>query len=171
MKRITKYNLVNLILLITYIAIIIVQSATNVFLMDTRFFWFMAFCCFVGVSLIFKFLIFKSDSSLWFGATLISVAITICLFYYYNLKYEQFYASFLISPIIGSLFVGLIFKDVLQLKMIIYILCFMVPLYLLNFSIINWYVCVIIIVTLIIMCVFLLNFLPKILFKLKNRKS
>lgn len=171
MKRITKYNIINIVVTLTYIAIMIVQSATKVFLINIKIFWFMAFLLAIGISLLFKFLIFKSDSSLWFGITLLLCGVTICVFVYLNLKFQDYFALFLISPIIGSLFVGLIFKDALQLKVIIYLICFMVPLILFNLKILNLIYCAIAILVSFVICVILFNFLPQVAYKLKNKKN
>ena len=77
----------------------------------------------------------------------------------------------MISPIIGSLFVGLIFKDALQLKVIIYLICFMVPLILFNLKILNLIYCAIAILVSFVICVILFNFLPQVAYKLKNKKN
>lgn len=121
MKKITKFNILNVILIILYIVIIFLDVFIDITSMPNNVFWFILFLLIYGCSALSKSILFKSDSSLWLGMTMVSVAITYIIIYYLGLKLGTFYPMFLISPIIGSLFVGLIFKDVLQLKVILYI--------------------------------------------------
>lgn len=121
MKKITKFNILNTVLIILYIVIIFLDVFIDITNIPNNVFWFILFLFMYGCSILSKSIRFKSDSSLWLGITMISVAITYIIIHYLGLKLEIFYPMFLISPIIGSLFVGLIFKDVLQLKVILYI--------------------------------------------------
>lgn len=123
MRRITKQRIINIVLIMTSTILYVwnlLYRYTDIFL-----FGVMLIFATVGVARMYRYIIFKSDSSLWLGITFVSVAITYIIMVFLRINLDTFYPLFLISPIIGSIFVGLIFKDVLQLKVILYITNYM----------------------------------------------
>lgn len=162
MKRITKLNILNLILIIVGVALIILQFKINFVPISKTYFCFALFLILTGVSLFYKFILFKSDSSLWLSIVLLGSGINIGLLNVFNLDYLKFSVTFLISPIIASLFVGHIFKDVLQLKVVGYLIVIAVTLYLFSFNIVKWYFGIIIFIVGELFLVIIFRYLPKI---------
>lgn len=170
MKRITKFNIVNIVLILTYTILVVLNVYSNFLFMNSKLFWFMAFLCLIGISLLFKFLIFKSDSSLWMSLTILLCAVVLNLIYYLKLDITKYYVTFLLSPIIASLFVGLIFKDVLQLKIATYILTVLIPLALFSFKIFSGIICILIFFIILVLVLFILNIFPRILYKINSKE-
>ena len=169
MKRITKLNLLNLILFTLSCVLNIIQLKTNLFIVGRTQFCFVMFLIFVGISLFYKFILFKSDSSLWLSITLVGFGVNMYLFGILNLNYKVLATTFLISPIIASLFVGHIFKDVLQLKVVVYLIIMALSIYLFSFKIVEWYYGLIIFVLAEILVVILFRYLPKIFNSIRGR--
>ena len=163
MKRITKLNILNLILIIIGVVLIILQLKINLIYIDKIYFCFAVFLILIGVSLFYKFMLFNSDSSLWLSINLIGVGINIFSLNALNLDYLKFGVTFLISPIIASLFVGHIFKDVLQLKVVGYLIVMAITLYLFGFNIVKWYFSIIIFIVGELFLAIMFKYLPKIL--------
>lgn len=170
MRRITKCKIVNIVLIISYIVILAVELAFDVFLIPNNIFWFILLILSFGVSELFKFIIFKSDSCLWLSITLLLLAITYISMLYANINIGKYYPLFLISPIIGSLFVGLIFKDVLQLKVILYIVNSLIISFLFSFNVIKiWQFVLILVLTNLLITTFF-TVLPNIVFNMVSKE-
>jgi hypothetical protein len=78
---------------------------------------------------------------------------------------RDYFAVFLISPIIGSVFVGLIFKDVLQLKVILYLVNCMIFSILFGLDIIPLWQMFLFSISGGIILTVLINILPRILYR------
>ena len=119
MRRIKRQRIINIVLIIVAMALYITN--TMYIHIDNYVFGVMLIFMVLGISKIYRHIIFKSDSSLWLGITFVSVATTYIILIFLHVNIRDYFAIFLISPIIASVFIGLIFKDVLQLKVILYI--------------------------------------------------
>ncbi len=168
MKRITKLNLLNLILLIVGVILNILQLKFHLIPISKTYFCFTSFLIFAGISLFYKYMLFKSDSSLWLSIVLIGFGINVYVLNLLNLHYIKYCVTFLISPIIASLFVGHIFKDVLQLKVVGFLIVTALSLYLFCFEIVEWYFSLIIFIVGELFLVGIFKYLPKFL---KNNKG
>lgn len=71
MKKLTLYNIVNIIFLAGFITLLCVQRYLPFTDLEMKDFWFPVLCMTIGISLIIKAIIFKSDSSTWFGSILV----------------------------------------------------------------------------------------------------
>ena len=134
MKRLTIYNIINLILVLSFVLIVVIQSNTNFLKVQLSNLWFPLLCVVVGFSLIFKAIIFKSDSSTWFGLILFLNGVVLLVSLYYNITYYLLWPSLITIVAISSLVVAILFKDWLQYKIFIFLIVVNIPLYLYVFK-------------------------------------
>ena len=170
MRKIVKFRIVNILLILTCIGVLILESVLGVFLIANNIFWFVLLLLTFGISELFKFIIFHSDSSLWFAITMILLTLIYIAMIYANISIERYYPILLISPIIASLFIGLIFKDVLQLKVVLFIVNLLVILLLFSFDLINLLVFITILVVTNIVLFATLVILPNKFAKLVSKE-
>lgn len=170
MRRIVKLRIVNIVLLVIYLLMLLLDIIFDIFSVRNDVFWIMLFVLIFGIGRLCKFVIFKSDSSMWLGITFVSVAITYIIMIYYGVNIGNFYPLFLISPIIGSIFVGLIFKDVLQLKVVLYIAGIFVFLMLYSLNIIKLWQLIVCIIGVNIILTILISVIPSIWYKIGSKE-
>lgn len=137
MKRLTLYRLINVSLLAIFAISLMVQNYAPLFSISLKFYWFPLFCLLMGISLLFKTVIFKSDSALWLGVSLILISLSLFSSNIYNLSYKQYWPVVFIIPAMSSLFVGIIFKQWFQIKICLFLLLISIPFFLFSFNILN----------------------------------
>ena len=167
MRRITKQRIINIILIVISIIIFI----WNIFFgyIDNIIFATMLIFISIGLGKIYRHIIFKSDSGLWLGITFLSLAITYIIMVYLKVNIRDCFALFLISPIIASVFIGLIFKDALQLKVILYIVNCMIFSILYSVNIIPLWMMFLFSICGGITLTILLTILPRVINKAKSK--
>lgn len=142
MKKNTFYNLLNLILVATYVVSLIIQRNFPFLDISLSNYWFPLFCIFVSISMLFKTIIFKSDSSLWLFVCLLLVGVLILCFHYFNLNLLKYWPAAISIISISSLAVGLVFREIYQVKVFVVLSLISIPLYLFSFKIIGvwWFI-------------------------------
>lgn len=161
MKRINLYRLINVILVGTYFISLIVQNYIPLLNLTLLEFWFPTLCLLLSFSMLFKSIIFKSDSSLWLFICLFLVSITLYLIYVFNLDWKTWWVLSLSIISIASMVVGLVYKEIYQVRVSINTIFISVPLYLLVFNVLNiWWVIALEIVA-IWLSLFWTSFLPE----------
>lgn len=168
MRRITKQRIINIILIV--ISVIVFIWNMKMGYINNVVFGTMLLFISIGVGRLYRHIIFKSDSSLWLGITFLSVATTYIILNFSNVNMRDYFAVFLISPIIGSVFVGLIFKDVLQLKVILYIVNCMIFSILFGLDIIPLWQMFLFSISGGIILTMLMNILPRILYRTNSKE-
>lgn len=146
MKRITLYQIINLILLIIYGVSVLVQKNAPLFNLSWTSYWFPTLCLFVSISMFIKTIMFHSDSSLWLFVTLLFLSAGIYLLNIYHLRFSTYWVVILSIVSLASMLVGLFFKEIYQVKISLVFLFISVPFYLFFFSILNFWWCLLILV-------------------------
>ena len=142
MKKINLFRIINLVLISTYVVSLIVEKTLPIFNLTLAQFWFPTLCLLLGFSMLFKSIIFKSDSSLWLFVCLVLVSISLYCIYILNLDWATWWVLSLSIVSIASVTVGLVFKEVYQIKVASNVMFVSVPLYLWVFNVINVWVMV-----------------------------
>lgn len=117
MKRYIIYNFTNLVLLIIFVVLIIFNNYNSLLLHNSNDFWFYSLCMGFGISLLIKSIIFRSDSSLWFGTNLFLNGTTMFVMNFVNVDYTLLWPLIITYMALGSFVVGLFFKDWFQYKL------------------------------------------------------
>lgn len=161
MKRINIYKLINLILSVLYLIILFVHKFRPVINLSVSEFWFPALLVFLSFAMLVKFIIFYSDSSLWLFITLLLVGIGTGLVNYYDLKIFTYWVVVLNIFALSSTIVGLVFKEIYQIKTAIALTFWSIPFYLYFFKILGFWWCLAILVVIIYVCLFIFSLLPE----------
>lgn len=142
MKKNTFYNLLNLILVATYVVSLIIQRNFPFLDISLSNYWFPTFCIFVSISMLFKSIIFKSDSSLWLFVCLLLLGVLILCFHYFNFDLVKYWPIVISVIAFSSLVVGLVFREIYQVKVCLVLSLISIPLYLFSFKVIGvwWFI-------------------------------
>ena len=142
MKRLTLYNIFNLLILCLFICLIVFEAYKPMFGISPKDFLFPCFLLAVGLSLFIKSIIYKSDSSLWFAITFLIIGSVIYVIICTKLTFYQMWPALLSAPALSSLLLTIFFKDFLHLKIFTFLTIVSVALYLLSFSVISvwWFI-------------------------------
>lgn len=143
MKRLTLYNIFNCIILILFAVLVALEVNYRTFGITPKQFWFPCFLICVGLSLLLKSMIYRSDSALWFAITFLSNGAVIYVIMYSHLTFFMMWPTMLTSvPAFSSLLLTIFFKDFLHLKIFTFLSIVGVALYLLSFSVVNiwWFI-------------------------------
>ena len=108
----------------------------------------------VSLTLIFKGLLIKSTSTIWFSLCLILYALSIVVFDIINLNYLKYYSIFAFIPVISSLIILAIFKNLLYIRLIILNIFVACPIILNNIFNFKTWLFIIILIFAIILSVF-----------------
>lgn len=137
MKRLTLFNILNLIIGAVYITLLIVQAYAPFVNLQLKNFWFPVLCMSIGFSLILKAIIFRSDSATWFGSFLIFNGAVLFASFYLPYNYTTLWPVLFSSAAISSLLVGIFFKDWLHYKISSFLIIISLSFYLYAFKIIG----------------------------------
>lgn len=142
MKRLTLYNIINLIILCLFISLIVFEVYKPMFGIDPKDFWFPCFLLCVGLSLLIKSIIYKSDSSLWFAITFLFIGAIIYVIICTDLTFYNMWPALFSAPAFSSLVLTIFFKDFLHLKIFTFLTIVSISLYLLTFSVVSvwWFI-------------------------------
>lgn len=137
MKRLTLYIILNLILVVIYIILLFVQAYVPFVKLELNQFWFPTLIIGIGLLLILKAIIFKDDSSTWFGTFLLLNGIMLFWSFYLPYNYTTLWPTLFSAAAISSLFVGIFFKDWLHYKISSFLIIISASFYLYAFKIIG----------------------------------
>ena len=169
MKKNTFYNLLNIILITTYLFSLLMQIYFPIFNISFSNYWFPAFCIFFGLSMFFKTIIFKSDSSFWLFNCFILIGISLLIFNVNNLPVLKYWPAALSIISVSSFMVGLVFKEIYQLKLALVVLLISVPFYLLVFEVINIWLAIAILLIAVWTSIYATRYLPERWYKNKKK--
>ena len=141
MKKLTLFNIINSILAVAYITLLIVQRYKPFAGMPLADYWFPTLCMALGLSLVCKAIIFKSDSATWFGTYLILNGATLFASFYMPLNYTTLWPTLVSSAALSSLIVGVFFRDWLHYKIAAFLAIIFVSFYLYAFKVLalGWF--------------------------------
>lgn len=100
----------------------------------------------IGFDLIWKGVLLKSSSTLWFAICLILWAILILILKLYNQNIQEYIFVFASIPLIPSALNMIVFKNSIYLKVIIINISIIVPILLMQFLTLSWW-CLVLIAT------------------------
>jgi len=126
LKKIKIIQIISFVLVFLYIALFIIELATNL-LKDWKTFVFSAFLAVISVTMIYKGKLLKSTSTLWFANTLILCAIIIILSEIFSWNILDNYCIFLIIPLVASIINLVVFHSKIYWKVIIFNVSVLVP--------------------------------------------
>ena len=126
MKRIRIVQFVGIALFIAYLLVFVTDLVRGVLggYKETVFSLFMAL---VGVNLLVKGVLIKSNSTLWFANVLITMSLTIVVVSLVGLEITKVYYMFTIIPIFASVINLIVFKNLIYVKIIIINITIIVP--------------------------------------------
>ena len=132
MKRIRIIQIVGIILFVIYVGLFVFDLIWGV-LSDLDSLVLSIVLAIVSMSLIYKGVILKSGSTLWFAISLILSAIFLILISLLDLSINDYYYVFAIIPIFASIFNLMIFGNKMYIKVIILNITILLPILIVRF--------------------------------------
>lgn len=126
MKKIRIVQFLGIVLFVAYLIVFVIDLVRGV-LGDYKELIFSLFMAIIGINLIIKGVIIKSNSTLWFANVLITMALTIAVLRYLKIDVVENYYLFTIIPIIASVINLVVFKNLIYIKVIIINVTVIVP--------------------------------------------
>ncbi len=126
MKRITLYRLLELIVAIVYISVLILQHL-DIILPKGSLVWCWSLLLLESVLLFIKYGIFKGKTSLWFAILLMTFGFSIGLIDWYPVSYWWLLPSASLSIVFTSGIVWMLFRENLQLKIVLIAILLTLP--------------------------------------------
>jgi hypothetical protein len=126
-KRIKTVQVTGLFLFIIYI-ILIAFDFTIGFIDLKSDILFSIVLAIISLNLIYKGVLLKSSSTLWFALNLILYAILIVLLNLISVDYRDYYVYFVLIPIIPSVITLAVFNNLMYIKVIILNISIFIPL-------------------------------------------
>lgn len=170
MKRLTFYKVINLILIVGFITLLIVQGTAPFLKIELADFWFPTLCVIIGILLIFKAIIFRSDSATWFGTFVFVNGAMLITSFYLPYNYFQLWPIFFSSAALSSLLVGAFFRDWLHFKISSFLAIISTTFYLYSFEVIGFWWFLLMLVLAIIFAVFVGSLIPERFYLNKKEK-
>ena len=152
---IKKTTLLRLSFIINLV-LFIVMSAISFFVIRNYNLWFFMFCIFIGLHLILKSMLFKFDSSCYFGTLLFLLG----LMYIYTIVFNitNFYVVFIVIAFaLASFFTGFFFKQSFHyfLSFSLYFVSLDMLFYLINFISIWIFLALLALIVILLICKYL----------------
>lgn len=126
MKKIRIVQILGFILCLLYVIILILNMFFGMF-PNINNLIFSILLAIVAFELLFKGVIIKSTSTMWFALSLILYALVIIVFERLSLNYEERAYIFAFLPIISSLIILFIFNNYIYIKLIILNISIAIP--------------------------------------------
>ncbi len=126
MKKIRIVQFLGIMLFVAYIIVFVIDLIRGV-LGDYKELIFSLFMALIGINLVVKGVLVKSNSTLWFANVLIAISLTIVLLKYLGLDILNYYYIFSIIPIIASIINLIVFKNLIYIKVIIINITITIP--------------------------------------------
>ena len=121
MKKVKYFKIFNMFLAVAYLAVVVTLYLNPELGFSATLYWFPLLLLFLGLSMSVKAIMFSSDSSTWLSISLVLLSISVFLYHYYNLDWELF-ALLLVTPVaVASLVTGLMFKEIYQIRIMLWI--------------------------------------------------
>jgi len=142
-KRIRIVQIIGVTLFIIYFGLFLLDLIWGL-LNDTNAIIFSIILALISISLIYKGVLLKSSSTLWFAINLILCAIFLIVISLLDLSIDDFYFVFSLIPIVASVCNLFIFRYNIYIKVIILNISIIIPIILLQFFNLIWWVVLIV---------------------------
>lgn len=142
MKKIKVVQIIGIMLVLLYVALVLTNLIWGV--IDHSAFLFSIVIVLVGANLIYKGKLLKSASTLWFAFNLIFGAILIIILELLKLEIQDFGYIFAFVPMLASMFILVILRTKIYIKVMIINISVIIPLLVYKFAQIEWYFALII---------------------------
>lgn len=149
MKKVKIVQIIGIILFVIYVALIISELSFG-YLGEVQNIAFSVILAIISLTLIYKGVLLKSGSTLWFAISLILYAILLIIFELLKIYVNDFYYLFVLIPIIASLINIAVFNNLIYIKVIILNISLAIPVFLVSFVEIEWWQTLIVVA----MCLF-----------------
>ena len=126
MKKIRIVQFLGIVLFVAYLIVFVIDLVRGI-LGDYKELIFSLFMAIIGINLIIKGVLIKSNSTLWFANVLITMALTIAVLRCLIIDVVENYYLFTIIPIIASVINLVVFKNLIYIKVIIINVTVIVP--------------------------------------------
>ena len=126
MKKIRVVQFFGILLFVAYLFVFIFDLIRG-FLGDYQGFVFSLIMALIGVNLLIKGVIIKSNSTLWFANVLIALSLTIVILEYLSLDISENYYLLAFVPILASVINLIVFKNLIYVKVIIINVTVIIP--------------------------------------------
>ena len=126
MKKIRIVQFFGIVLFVAYLILFVIDLIRGI-LGDYKEAIFSLFIAIIGINLIVKGVLIKSNSTLWFANVLISMALLIVVLKYLGFVIDEHYYLFTIIPIFASVINLIVFKNLIYVKVIIINVTIIVP--------------------------------------------
>jgi len=153
LTRIKIVSITGFLLFIIYLFLLITEWIYG-YLGNYKDIVFSCILAIISLSLMFKGLLIKSVSTIWFSLCLIIYALCIIVFNIIDFNYLNYYSIFALIPVISSLIILVIFKNLLYIRLIIINIFIALPIFFLNIFDFNVWIFVTILIFSIILSVF-----------------
>ncbi len=170
MKKSTLYRYINIILAVVYGLSLFVQINTPLFNLPWQDYWFPTLCLFLSFSMLFKTIIFRSDSSLWLFVTLLLTSAGLMTVHILNLPLGTYWVVLLSIISVASFTVGIVFKEIYQVKAAFVVGFVSVPSYLYFFQVLSFWWCLPVLLACAFACFLLTAFMPERWYANKKKK-
>ena len=137
-KKIKIAQIIGILLFSLYISLLLLDLLWGV-LGEINNLIFSCVMAGISLSLIYKGVLLKSSSTLWFAITLILSAIVLIIFNLFGLDLNGYYFIFVLIPIIASIFNLIIFHYKIYIKVIILNISIAIPIFTAHFWFENWW--------------------------------
>ena len=143
MKKIKFVQIVGIVLFLIYISLVLIDIVWGI-AYDINNLIFSIILAAISVTSIFKGVLLKSASTLWFSVTLILTAIMLVIFNIYRLNADNYWFIFAIIPIVSSIINLFIFKYLIYIKLIILNISIIIPIFVYKYLQFDWWIILII---------------------------
>lgn len=139
MKRIRIIQIIGIALFIIYIGLFILDLVYGL-LNDWNTFVFSIILALISISLLYKGTLLKSSSTLWFSINLIFSAIFLITINLIDININDCYYVFSLIPLIASLINLFIYRYIIYIKVIILNISAIIPVVLMQFFVLEWWI-------------------------------
>lgn len=126
MKKIRVVQFFGIMLFVAYLIVFVIDLYRG-FLGDYQEFVFSFIMALIGINLLIKGVIIKSNSTLWFANVLIALSLTIVILEYLSLDINENYYLLTFVPILASVINLIVFKNLIYVKVIIINVTVIIP--------------------------------------------
>lgn len=126
MKKIRFVQAVGVVLFLGYILLLVIDVFKG-FLGNYYQLILSLIMAIIGFNLLFKAVIIKSSSTIWFAIVLISMSVVIITMSLYRIEIEKLYYVFAIIPLFASLLNLIVFNNLIYIKVMIINATIIVP--------------------------------------------
>lgn len=154
MKRIRIIQIIGIVLFVIYFGLFVVDLSYGI-LHDLNTFVFSIILALISISLLFKGVLLKSSSTLWFAINLIFSAIFLIIINLFNLNIDYCYYIFSLIPLVASLINLLIYRYIIYIKVIVLNISIIIPVVLMQFFAVEWWIILVVAIVSVLLGIFI----------------